>query len=186
MMIKVITKRALYCLSLMNVIKHLNLMEETFSSLSPWWTQHPPGAGEGSLYAKCRRAHHPGSVECSQGSDRGAPRFPKQDRLFPCVIVSSRAHSTSLLQITSRHLTMFLCLVVFLLLPGFLSAIQFYKLLGWVLYLPSSFETVIHSVHPLNRILSAHETQKLVSETNCRTGCLPGVFAQHAQMVKYN
>lgn len=53
-------------------------------------------------------------------------------------------------------------LVVSLLFPGVMSAVQPYRLLGWDLYLSFSFETVIHSVHALNRILPAWETEKLI------------------------
>ena len=84
------------------------------------------------------------------------------------------APSTWLLQLTSRRLTVPLCLVVFLLLPGFLSAIQFYKLLGSELCLSSSFETVIHSVHPIHRILAAQRLKSLFSKQTAEQAGYPG------------
>lgn len=150
-------------------------MEETFHSLCP-------GAHQEQVKAACiPNAGEPATLglwNALWAHISRAPCFSKQDSLFSlCSPASSchpGAHSSSLLHITSRHSTMCLCLVVSPLLPGFLSAIQFYKLLGWDSCLSSSFETVIHSVHPLNRALSARETQKLVSKTNRRTGGLPG------------
>lgn len=75
-------------------------------------------------------------------------------------------------------------LVVFLLFPGFVSAIQPCKCLGRDPHLSFSFETVIHSVHALNRILPAWKSKKLVLQTSCRAGCLPRVSTRRAEMVR--
>lgn len=182
--------RVLYWLSLWSMIKHLNLTEETFCSLSPRWTEHTSGAGEGGLYLKCRKAHHPGFVECSQGSDQPCSRFFKTrlpvQFLLPCVIVSSPG---SFRFVTSDYIQALDYVFVF----GCFSAASWISVSNPVLqiaWLRSVFVVFLWNCDsqctPFNRILSARETKKLVSKTNCRAGCLRRAFTQHAQMVRYN
>lgn len=118
-------------------------------------------------------------------------RSASQNKTAPgnlCALLSSVspwAPSAWLLQPPHRRSTVF----VF----GCFSAVSWISVnnpvlqIAWLTYvLSSAFETVIHSVHSLNRILSARKTAELVLKTNCRTGCLPGVLTQRAQMVKPN
>lgn len=164
-------------------------MEETFHSRFPRWTGHTLAAGEGSLHTNAGEPPTPGSSPVLQAQIIRSLSFSKQDCPWESLrlvsSVSPGAHSTWLLQLPHRRSTVF----VF----GCFSAVSWISVnnpvlqIAWLTHvLSSAFETVIHSVHSLNRLLSAHKTTELVLKTNCRTGGLPGMLTQRAQMVKPN
>lgn len=109
--------------------------------------------------------------------------FSKQDCLYLCSLlssVSSGAHCTRWLQLPSRHLTVF----VF----GCFSAVSWLSVnnpvlqIAWLRYvLPSSFETVIHSVHAQSllspqdwRACFKNKSQNRLSTRGFHTACSNG------------
>ena len=145
----------------MMIMKAANLTEETVHSLFPRGTKRRLGTAEGSSGPK-RRASCIQTM-CSQPLGVSAPHLSFTPELLP-MIASGRI----------QPLDCVFVLGCFLLLPEFLSAIQFYKLLGWDLCLSSSFETVIHSVHPLHRILAAERLKSLFSKQIAEQAGSPG------------
>lgn len=161
-------------------------MEETFSSLSPWWTQHPPGAGEGSLYAKCRRARRPGSVECSQGADRPCSSLPETR---PPVPLCHRVIPGSFHFVTSDYIQALDDVFVF----GCFSAASWIPVsnpvlqIAWLSFVFAVFLWNCDSqCTPFEQNPLSPWDSKACFRNKLQNRLPTRVFAQHAQMVKYN
>lgn len=162
-------------------------MEETFHSLCPGCT---PGAGESSVYTKCRRARHPGFVECSLGSHQPCSLFfetrqPVQS-LLPCVVVSSRG---SFLFPTSHYIQALDYVFVF----GCFSAASWISVsnpvlqIAWLGFVFVVFLWNCDSQRtPFKQSPLSPWDSKACFENKSQNRRPTRVFTQHARTVKYN